>query len=166
MENRGGVEPDVATLREAGVGAEALHDRGDILFRDFAHAPSKVEATTEAVKRQYPTQKLLAAVELHTYSSLNRAFLDQYKGCLDAADQAVVYFDAHTPAVKRLEPITPEDVFMAFDGPNLRVFTDTAELQAYLLAQRDSADIFLLMSSGTFGGLDFDQIADKLITGA
>jgi UDP-N-acetylmuramate: L-alanyl-gamma-D-glutamyl-meso-diaminopimelate ligase len=137
-----------------------------ILFRDFAHAPSKVEATTEAVKRQYPDQKLLAAVELHTYSSLNRAFLDQYKGCLDAADQAVVYFDAHTPAVKRLEPITPEDVFMAFDGPNLRVFTETSELQAYLLAQRDSADIFLLMSSGTFGGLNFDQIAEKLVTGA
>lgn len=136
-----------------------------MLFRDFAHAPSKVEATTEAVKRQYPAQKLLAAVELHTYSSLNRAFLDQYKGCLDVADQAVVYFNAHTLAVKRLESITAEDVFMAFDRPNLRVFTDTSELQAYLLAQREHTDIFLLMSSGTFGGLDFDVIAEQLING-
>ena len=136
-----------------------------ILFRDFAHAPSKVEATTEAVKQQYPDQKLLAAVELHTFSSLNQAFLGQYKDCLDAADEAVVYFNAHTLAVKRLEPITPDDVIDAFDRPNLRVFTDTAELQAYLLTQRDAAEIFLLMSSGTFGGLDMAVLTEKLITG-
>lgn len=137
-----------------------------ILFRDFAHAPSKVEATTEAVKQQYPGQKLLAAVELHTFSSLNRAFLGQYKDCLDAADEAVVYFNAHTLAIKQLEPITPDDVITAFDRANLRVFTDTAELQAYLLTQRDAAEIFLLMSSGTFGGLELNILAKKLVTGA
>ena len=137
---------------------------GRILFRDFAHAPSKVEATTEAVKRQYPDRKLLAAVELHTFSSLNRAFLEQYKSCLDAADQAVVYFNAHTLAVKQLEPITPADVIAAFDRSNLRVFTDTSELQAYLIEQRSAADIFLLMSSGTFGGLELDVLSGKLIT--
>ena len=138
---------------------------GRILFRDFAHAPSKVEATTEAVKHQYPGQKLLAAVELHTFSSLNRAFLEQYKGCLDAADQAVVYFNAHTLAVNYLEPITPDDIVAAFDWPNLRVFVDTAELQNHLLAQRSAADIFLLMSSGTFGGLELDALAEKLVAG-
>ena len=137
---------------------------GRILFRDFAHSPSKVEATTEAVKKQYPNQKLLAAVELHTFSSLNRAFLNQYKGCLDATDEAIVYFNAHTLAIKRLELITPEDVMVAFDRPDLRVFTDTAELQAYLLTRRDAAQIFLLMSSGTFGGLDLNVLAEKLIT--
>lgn len=143
---------------------EKLTQQGDrMLFRDFAHAPSKVEATTEAVKHQYPGQKLLAAVELHTFSSLNRAFLDQYKGSLDAADEAVVYFNAHTLAVKRLEPITTDAVIAAFDRPNLHVFTDTAELQDYLLSQRNVADIFLLMSSGTFGGLDLDVLAEKLI---
>jgi UDP-N-acetylmuramate: L-alanyl-gamma-D-glutamyl-meso-diaminopimelate ligase len=135
-----------------------------ILFRDFAHAPSKVEATTEDVKRQYPNQKLLAGVELHTFSSLNRSFLDQYKDCLDAADEALVYFDAHTLAVKRLEPITSDDIINAFDRPNLQVFTDSNQLQHYLIAQRDKFDIFLLMSSGTFGGLDFDLLSKKLIT--
>jgi UDP-N-acetylmuramate: L-alanyl-gamma-D-glutamyl-meso-diaminopimelate ligase len=145
---------------------EKLTQQGDrILFRDFAHAPSKVEATTEAVKHQYPGHKLLAAVELHTFSSLNRAFLDQYKDSLDAADEAVVYFNAHTLAVKRLEPITTDDIIDAFDRPNLRVFTNTAELQAYLLSQRNAANIFLLMSSGSFGGLDLDVLAEKLIAG-
>ena len=134
-----------------------------MLFRDFAHAPSKVEASTEAVKRQYPGRKLLAAVELHTFSSLNLTFLDQYRGCLDAADDAVVYFNAHTLAVKGLEPITPDDIVAAFDRPDLRVFTDTAELQAYLLSRHDAAEIFLLMSSGTFGGLELDVLVEKLI---
>lgn len=145
-----------------GPGAGSTHR---IVFRDFAHAPSKVEASTEAVKHQYPGQKLLAAVELHTLSRLNRAFLDQYKGVLDAADEAVVYFNAYPLTVERLEVITPDDVIAAFDRPNLRVFTDTTELQAYLLAQRDAVSIFLLMSSGTFGGLDLNVLAEKLITG-
>lgn len=155
----------IPTFKGAARRLEKVAQEGNrILFRDFAHAPSKVEATTEAVKQQYPGQKLLAAVELHTFSSLNRAFLDQYKGALDAADEAVVYFNPHTLASKRLEPIAPDDVLMAFDRPNLRVFTDTAELQTYLLAQRDAADIFLLMSSVTFGGLELDILAEKLIT--
>ena len=152
-----------AARRLERVAEEPLYT-GRILFRDFAHSPSKVEATTEAVKQQYPNQKLLAAVELHTFSSLNRTFLNQYKGCLDTADEAVVYFNAHTLAIKRLEPIAPEDVMAAFDRADLRVFTDAAELQAYLLTRRDAAQIFLLMSSGTFGGLELNVLAKKLIT--
>lgn len=155
----------IPTFKGADRRLEKIVQRGHrILFRDFAHAPSKVEATTEAVKQQYPGQKLLAAVELHTFSSLNRAFLGQYKGCLDAADEAIVYFNPHTLAVKRLEPITTDDVIVAFERPNLKVFTDTAELQAYLITRRDEADIFLLMSSGTFGGLEIDALAEKLMT--
>ncbi|MBC3788012.1 UDP-N-acetylmuramate--L-alanine ligase [Spirosoma utsteinense] len=156
----------IPTFKGAAGRLEKVASAGNrILFRDFAHAPSKVEATTEAVKRQYPGRKLLAAVELHTFSSLNRAFLDQYKGCLDAADEAIVYFDAHTFAVKRLEPITPDDVIAAFDRPKLRVFTDTRELQAYLVEQHNAADVFLLMSSGSFGGLELNVLAEKLVTG-
>lgn len=150
----------IPTFKGAARRLERIAGAGDrILFRDFAHAPSKVEATTEAVKHQYPRRKLLAAVELHTFSSLNRTFLEQYKGCLDAADEAIVYFNAHTFAVKRLEPITPSDVIAAFGRPDLRVFTDTAELQTYLIDQRNAADVFLLMSSGTFGGLDMTTLA-------
>lgn len=134
-----------------------------ILFRDFAHAPSKVEATTEAVKRQYPGRKLLAALELHTYSSLNKAFLEQYKDCLDAADEAVVYFNAHKLAIKQLEPITADDIMNAFDRTNLQIFTTTQELQAFLIQQYNTAEVFLLMSSGTFDGLDTDAIAKQLV---
>lgn len=134
-----------------------------VLFRDFAHAPSKVEATTDAVKAQFPNRKLLAAVELHTFSSLNKAFLSQYKDRLDAADIAVVYFNAHTLAIKRLEPITVADVKAAFDKPGLRVFTETADLNEFILSQRANADSFLLMSSGTFGGLNLETLADELI---
>ncbi|KAB7729023.1 peptidoglycan synthetase [Rudanella paleaurantiibacter] len=124
-----------------------------VVFRDFAHAPSKVEATTEAVKAQYPDRKLLAAVELHTYSSLNKNFLGQYRHKLASADVPVVYFNTHTLAMKRLEPITPDDVKAAFEQPNIHVFTDTAELEAFLDAQRTQVGVMLLMSSGTFGGI-------------
>ncbi|RYF54693.1 MAG: peptidoglycan synthetase, partial [Cytophagaceae bacterium] len=129
-----------------------------IVYRDFAHAPSKVEATTDAVKAQYPGKKLLACVELHTFSSLNKAFLDEYRHSLDAADIAAVYFNAHTLAIKRLEPISPDDIQLAFDKPGLQVFTETADLESFINQNQATADIFLMMSSGTFGGLDLTQI--------
>lgn len=136
---------------------------GRIVFRDFAHAPSKVDATTEAVRNQFPGKRVLAVVELHTFSSLNKDFLPQYKGCLASADVALVYFDAHTLAAKQLEPITAEDIFNAFGQPNLRVFTNSTELQQYIIEQRNAADIFLLMSSGTFGGLDITSLTQNLV---
>lgn len=136
---------------------------GRVMYRDFAHAPSKVEATTRAVKEQYPDRKLLAAVELHTFSSLNKTFLGQYKNRLDAADVAAVYFNEHTLQQKRLEPISPIDVKAAFDRPDLQVFTDTKELEDFLLTQRQAANVFLLMSSGTYGGLDIRKIAEELV---
>ncbi|QHV98993.1 UDP-N-acetylmuramate--L-alanine ligase [Spirosoma endbachense] len=135
-----------------------------ILFRDFAHSPAKVEASTEAVKKQYPGQKLLTVVELHTLSSLTKAFLGEYKGTLNAADQAVVYFNDHTgPYLDSADPITSEDVIEAFEYPNLHVFTDSHALQAYLLKQHDTAEIFLLMSSGTFGSLDLALLGNELL---
>ncbi|MGF7219217.1 UDP-N-acetylmuramate: L-alanyl-gamma-D-glutamyl-meso-diaminopimelate ligase [Spirosoma lacussanchae] len=134
-----------------------------IVFRDFAHSPSKVEATTEAVKQQFPSKRLLAAFELHTYSSLNKTFLSQYKGSLDSADTAVVYFDVNTFAIKQLSPISPDDVKIAFERPDLTVLTDPADLEAYLSSQRDKADAFLFMSSGTFGGVNLETLSDQLI---
>ncbi len=125
-----------------------------LIFRDFAHAPSKVQATTEAVKAQFPNQALLACVELHTFSSLNKEFLSQYRHTLTAADVAAVYFNEHTLANKRLEPITGADIQAAFDKPGLRVFTETADLQAFLTSQRETVGVILLMSSSTFGGLE------------
>jgi len=143
---------------------EKVTENGNrILLRDFAQAPFQVEATTEAVKRQYPNRKLLAVVELHTLSSLNKTFLEQYRGSLDAADAAVVYFNEHTLAAKQLEPISPDDVITAFGRSNMPILTNTADLQAYLIQQRETAEIFLFMSSGTFGGLNLAIIANELI---
>ncbi|MEZ0486125.1 UDP-N-acetylmuramate--L-alanine ligase [Fibrella aquatica] len=131
---------------------------GKIVYRDFAHAPSKVEATTEAVKAQYPDKKLLACVELHTFSSLNKAFLAEYHQTLAAADIAAVYFNEHTLAIKRLEPISPSDILAAFDKPGLQVFTVTTDLESFIKQNSANADIFLMMSSGTFGGMDLTKL--------
>ncbi|MGV3559264.1 UDP-N-acetylmuramate--L-alanine ligase [Larkinella arboricola] len=120
-----------------------------VVFRDFAHAPSKVEATTEAVKAQYPERRLVACVELHTFSSLNKSFLTQYRDKLDRADVAAVFYSPHTLEAKKLEAIDPADIITAFDRPDLRVFTDPAELQSFLKSQQNGhPTVFLLMSSG------------------
>lgn len=154
----------IPTFKGAARRLEKIVQAGNrILFRDFAHAPSKVEASTLAVKNQYPNQKLLAAVELHTFSSLTKTFLEQYRGSLDTADLAVVYFNSHTLAAKQLETITPDDVIKAFDKANLQVFTNTVDFQKFLVEHAGAAEIFLLMSSGTFGGLDMESVANKLI---
>ncbi len=154
----------IPTFKGAARRLEKIAGRGSrLVFRDFAHAPSKVEATTEAVKKQYPERRLLAVVELHTFSSLNKSFLGQYKGCLDSAEKAVVYFDSHTLASKRLEAITTDDVITAFGRSDLVVFTNHDTLTAYLLQQREETDTFLLMSSGTFSNLDIDQLTKQLL---
>ncbi|MFD2573649.1 UDP-N-acetylmuramate--L-alanine ligase [Spirosoma soli] len=143
---------------------EKIAENGNrVLFRDFAHAPSKVEATTQAVKQQYPSQKLLAVVELRTFSSLNKSFLSQYKRSLDAADKAIIYFDVHTLSLKQLEPITPHEVLAAFEHHDMKVFIDANELQNYLLQARASAEVFLLMSSGTLSEFDINAIEQQLI---
>lgn len=135
-----------------------------ILFRDFAHSPAKVEATTAAVKQQYPNQTLLAVLELHTVSSLSKTFLEQYKGTLDAADKAIVYFNALNGAgTKEYDSITPDYVTATFDKPDLHVFTNVTDLQAYLIQQRDAAQLFLLMSSGTFDEMDLKTFAEKIL---
>ena len=129
-----------------------------IIFRDFAHAPSKVEATTEAVKAQFPDKTLLACVELHTFSSLNKSFLSEYNHTLDAADVAVVYYNAHTLEIKRLTPISPDDIRAAFNKPDLHIFTELTDLEAFINQYKSTVDVFLMMSSGTFGGMDLKSI--------
>ncbi|GAB3899307.1 UDP-N-acetylmuramate--L-alanine ligase [Spirosoma agri] len=135
-----------------------------LIFRDFAHSPAKVEASTEAVKRQYPGQRLMAIVELHTLSSLTKTFLSEYQNTLKSADQAIVYFDTHTGHyLDSTAPISSQDVIDAFSYANLHVFTEKGKLQDYILQLRDTADLFLFMSSGTFGGLNFNYLSDELL---
>jgi UDP-N-acetylmuramate: L-alanyl-gamma-D-glutamyl-meso-diaminopimelate ligase len=136
-----------------------------VVFRDFAHAPSKLEATTEAVKEQFPNRRLVACVELHTFSSLNKYFLDQYRDTFNAPDEAVVYYSPATIKHKKLTPIEPTDVVEGFGNPNLRVFTDNQSLKEFLLTQNWHETNLLMMSSGTFNGLNIPDLAIEILRG-
>ncbi|WP_310992784.1 UDP-N-acetylmuramate--L-alanine ligase [Aequorivita marina] len=131
-----------------------------VAFKDYAHSPSKVEATTKAVKNQYPDRELIACLELHTYSSLNPEFLKEYKGALNAADNAVVFYSPHAVLIKQLEEIKGEQIEEAFDRDDLVVFTNPADFKTYLFTQNYENTSLLLMSSGNYGGLDFEEVKD------
>ena len=129
-----------------------------VAYKDFAHAPSKVKATTNAVKAQFPNYSLLACLELHTYSSLNSNFLEQYQSALDAADTAVVFYSPHALEIKKLEKISKEQIADAFKRDDLIIYTDPQDFQNFLFSQDFKNTSLLLMSSGTYGGLDFGQL--------
>jgi len=133
-----------------------------VIFKDFAHAPSKVIATTKAVKAQYNERRLLACLELHTYSSLNPTFLKQYQKALDAADEAVVFYSPKALAIKKLEPISATQIKEAFNRADLKVFTDPKAFSDYLFTQNLKNTALLLMSSGNYGGLDFERLCNRL----
>jgi len=133
-----------------------------IAYKDFAHSPSKVLATTQALKNQYPDRKLIACLELHTYSSLNPEFLTEYKGALDAADVAVVFYSPHAVEIKKLEAISEQQIAEAFQREDLVIYTNPAEFKDFLFSQEFNNTSLLLMSSGNYGGLDFDEVK-KLI---
>ena len=134
-----------------------------VIYKDFAHAPSKVEATTKAVKAQFPERQLVACLELHTFSSLNKDFLGEYANKLNSADVAVVYFSPKTLEHKKLPAITPEDIKVHFNTPNLHIFTDNDSLKDFLLAQRWRNSNLLMMSSGTFNKLNFQELAGLIL---
>ena len=129
-----------------------------IAYKDFAHSPSKVLATTNALKNQYPDRKLIACLELHTYSSLNPEFLNQYKGTLAAADIAVVFYSPRAVEIKKLQAISHQQIMDAFQNEDLIVYTNPSEFKDFLFSQKFSNTSLLLMSSGNYGGLDFDEL--------
>lgn len=134
-----------------------------IIFKDFAHAPSKLEATTDAVKEQFSDRELVACLELHTYSSLNKSFLGQYKHKFNAADLAIIYFNPQTIEHKRLEEINSEDIQEAFGHENLRVFSDIEKLSAFLKSLSWKNKVLLMMSSGNFDNLNLKNLSQELI---
>lgn len=139
---------------------EKIKDTADlVVFRDFAHSPSKVQATVEAVKSQYPDHKLVACFELHTFSSLNKNFLTEYHGALSQADEAIVYYDEHVLELKKMPALDMEEVAEAFGG-SIDVYTDAEMLHEFIAAVSQKLTptgkdktVLLLMSSGTFGNL-------------
>ena len=133
-----------------------------VVYKDFAHSPSKLKATATALKQQFPQRRLVACLELHTFSSLNPAFLPQYAHCFDAPDVAVVYFNPHVLEHKRLPPLAAEAVAAAFQRPDLRVITNSQELADFLHEQQWANANLLLMTSGTFDGLDIAQLGAEI----
>lgn len=131
-----------------------------VVYKDFAHSPSKVKATTDAVKAQYPERPLIACLELHTYSSLNAEFLEQYKGSLDAADQAVVFYSPHSVEIKKLDAVSKDQIARAFDRAGLIIYTDPKGFKDYLNALEYANKSVLLMSSGSYGGMNLDRLKE------
>lgn len=133
------------------------------VFKDFAHSPSKLKATIDAVKEQFPERKLVACMELHTFSSLNKTFLKEYAGAMNSADISYVYFNPHTIEHKKLEMLSSDFVRECFANPNLSVFTDSSKMLQELYLQQWRNSNLLLMSSGNFDGLDFAAVAEKIV---
>lgn len=130
-------------------------------YKDFAHAPSKVKATIKAMKELHPNRKLTACMELHTYSSLNQNYLPQYKGTTTAADEVLVYYNPQTVAAKKLEPLSKELLEKTF-GPTIKIFTEAEKLEDVLLQKDWKNNDLVMMTSGNFGGIDYQKIAEKI----
>ena len=149
----------ISTFKGASKRLEKIAEtKSAVAYKDYAHSPSKVKATTQAVKNQYPNRKLIACLELHTYSSLSPDFLKEYRGTLDPADSAVVFYSPHAVMIKQLEEIKREQIEEAFDRKDLVVFTNPADFKTYLYSQDYKDTCLLLMSSGNYGGLDMKEV--------
>jgi len=129
-----------------------------VLYRDFAHAPSKVSATVKAVRELYPNKKLICVLELHTYSSLNQQFIKQYQGSLNDADVCALFYDEHSFKIKRLPLLDKQEVFNDFAKEDLKVFTTKTELESFFKTATFNNSVVLIMSSGKLGGIQFNDI--------
>lgn len=149
----------IASFKGAAKRLELVGKNGHCaIYRDFAHAPSKVKATIEALKAQYPQRRLIAVLELHTYSSLNASFMVQYLGAMDKADVPVVFYSEHALEIKRMPPLEPEVVAQGFGRADLQIFTNREHLQQFLDAQNYQDANLLMMSSGDYEGLDVNSL--------
>jgi UDP-N-acetylmuramate: L-alanyl-gamma-D-glutamyl-meso-diaminopimelate ligase len=135
-----------------------------VFYKDFAHAPSKLRATTAALKEQFPERELIACMELHTFSSLNKNFLPQYADTMSKADRALIYFSPEVVAHKRLESLSEGEVKVAFGGENVEVFTDSNQLLSELKSISWKGKNLLMMSSGNFDGIDFAEVGKELFS--
>jgi UDP-N-acetylmuramate: L-alanyl-gamma-D-glutamyl-meso-diaminopimelate ligase len=154
----------IASFKGASKRLEKIAEgKGKVAYKDFAHSPSKVSATTKAVKAQYPNRKLVACLELHTYSSLNAEFLKEYEGALDAADVAVVFYSPDAVKIKQLEEVTYDQIAQSFKRDDLIIYTNSQEFKDFLFSYDLTNSALLLMSSGNYGGLNFDEVKSLII---
>lgn len=153
----------IATFKGAAKRMELVaRNEQTAIYRDFAHAPSKVKATIQALRDQYPDRKLIAVLELHTYSSLNAGFMVQYAGALDPADVAAVYYSGHALEIKRMPYLEPEVIREGFARKDLTVLTEKKKLEQFLDKQDLHNTNLLMMSSGDYEGLDFGGLKKYL----
>lgn len=152
----------IRTFTGAGKRLQKVIEKGSFtLFKDFAHSPSKLKATTSAVKEQYPSRNVVACMELHTFSSLRKEFLPLYDGAMNAADEALVYFSPEVVAHKKLAPLSIEEVQSAFGG-RVKVVNETQEVLEFIREKNWNNSVLLMMSSGNFDGIDYDQLGEEL----
>jgi UDP-N-acetylmuramate: L-alanyl-gamma-D-glutamyl-meso-diaminopimelate ligase len=137
-----------------------------IIYRDFAHAPSKVKATMNAVHQQYPERKIIGVLELHTFSSLNQEFMKEYQGVMDPADKSAVFYSRHALELKRMPDLPEEAVISGFAGSSLEVFNDRRKLEDWLNAQDFENAVLVLMSSGNYDGMDLEALTKGIIKAA
>lgn len=154
----------ISGFRGAAKRLEKLAEQGrKVVFKDFAHSPSKLKATVEAVREQFPDRRLVACMELHTFSSLSEGFLDQYAGSMDQADAAIVFYDPHAVQLKRLPAIPAERIHRAFGRADLQVLTDPIAVMGAVRRDIRDGSVLLMMSSGNFGGVDLQALAEAFI---
>ncbi|NNE77871.1 MAG: peptidoglycan synthetase [Pricia sp.] len=153
----------IATFKGASKRLEKISEgKSSVAYKDFAHSPSKVAATTRAVKEQYMERRLIACLELHTYSSFNPEFLKEYKGALDAADEATVFYLPESVSIKKLAPVTATQISDAFERDDLHIFTDASAFKDYVFDKDYRDSVLLLMSSGNYGGLNLEELKTTL----
>lgn len=153
----------MATFRGASGRLEIIKENSSFtMYKDFAHAPSKVKATVKAVREIYPSRELVACVELHTFSSLNKKFLPQYRDSLKNAQTPIVYFNPEKVKAKNLEPLAESDIKNAFANNGLKVFDDAKKLEEFLSNQSWKNKNLLMMSSGNFGGIDINKLSEQI----
>lgn len=140
-----------------------LNSNGLAVYRDFAHAPSKVKASCEAMRQKYPDHQLIACFEPHTFSSLSSGFIGQYRDALEQADIAVVFYDPHAVKLKKLAFMEADTIREAFNHPHLILVSDTAEIKEALKRECRIPTAIVMMSSGSFGGIDIRQLAQEIL---
>jgi UDP-N-acetylmuramate: L-alanyl-gamma-D-glutamyl-meso-diaminopimelate ligase len=153
----------IASFKGASKRLEKIaENESTVIFKDFAHSPSKVKATTTAVKNQYSKRTVLACLELHTYSSLNAEFLSAYKGTLDNADIAVVFYSPDAVKIKQLDAVTEQQIAHAFERDDLIIYTNPQAFKEFLFEHNLQDTALLLMSSGNYGGLNFEALKELI----
>jgi UDP-N-acetylmuramate: L-alanyl-gamma-D-glutamyl-meso-diaminopimelate ligase len=162
-----GIEPHtflnaIQSFTGAGKRLQKVAEKGAFtMFKDFAHSPSKLKATTKAVKEQFADRKVIACMELHTFSSLKKEFLPHYKDAMKMADEAVVYYSPEVVHHKKLEPISKELVLEGFGG-NVTVMNETKEVLDFIRSHQWNNAVLLMMSSGNFDGINYEQLGEEL----